>query len=84
MSMYVLCQELTPIIPTMDKELVEWDNLHKFHSYSGSYETKDLAKFLGVSTRTIQRWLKDKTKPNKARLAQIGEYLTQKEPKNSP
>jgi transcriptional regulator with XRE-family HTH domain len=62
----------------------EWVRLHRFHSYSGSYETKDLARFLGVSTRTIQRWLKDKTKPNKARLAQIGEYLTQKEPKNSP
>lgn len=68
----------------MEKELEEWFKLHKFHSYSGSYETKDLANFLGVSPRTIQRWLKEKSKPNKARLTQINKYLTQKELKDSP
>jgi len=59
----------------MDKELEEWHKLHKFHFYSGSYETKDLANFLDVSSRTIQRWLKEKTKPNKEQLNKISLYL---------
>jgi uncharacterized protein YjcR len=67
----------------MDKELEEWFKLHKFHFYSGSYETKDLANFLGVSPRTIQRWLKEKTKPSKEQLARIKLYLAKKEQKDS-
>jgi len=59
----------------MDKELEEWYKLHKFHFYAGSYQTSDLAKFLGVSPRTIQRWLKEKTNPSQEQLAQIGKYL---------
>jgi len=59
----------------MDKELEEWYKLHQFHLYSGSYETKDLAKYLGVSPRTIQRWLKEKTKPSMEQLARINKYL---------
>jgi len=62
----------------MDKELEEWYKLHQFHLYSGSYETKDLAGYLGVSPRTIQRWLKEKTRPSKGQLAKIKRYLTQK------
>lgn len=67
----------------MDKELEEWHKLHKFHFYSGSYETKDLAKYLGVSPRTIQRWLQEKTKPSKEQLARIKRYLVEKESKIS-
>ncbi len=67
----------------MDKELEEWNKLHKFYFYSGSYETKDLAKYLGVSPRTIQRWVKEKTRPSKEQLAQIRRYLVQNETKNS-
>ena len=67
----------------MDKELEEWYKLHKFHFYSGSYQTKDLAKYLGVSPRTIQRWLREKTKSNKAQLAQISRYLKENEAKTS-
>lgn len=67
----------------MDRELEEWYKLHKFHLYSGSYETKDLANFLGVSPRTIQRWLKEKTKPSKEELLQIKRYLIQNQPKTS-
>ena len=66
----------------MDRELEEWYKLHKFHLYSGSYETKDLANFLGVSPRTIQRWLKEKTKPSKGQLAQIKIYLAKRESKD--
>lgn len=59
----------------MEKELEEWYKLHKFHFYAGSYETKDLANYLKVSPRTIQRWLKGKSKPDPEELAQIKRYL---------
>ena len=62
----------------MDKELEKWYKLHKFYFYSGSFETKDLADFLGVSPRTIQRWLKEKTKPSEEQLSQIKRYSEQK------
>ena len=67
----------------MDKELEEWYKLHKFYFYMGSYETKDLASYLKVSPRTIQRWLKEKSMPTKEQLAQIRRYLKEKEPKIS-
>ncbi len=59
----------------MEKELEEWYKLHKFHFYSGSFETKDLADFLGVNPKTIQRWIKEKNKPNSEQLALIKKYL---------
>ena len=67
----------------MDKELEEWHKLHKFHFYSGSYETKDLANYLKVSPKTIQRWLKGENKPKSEQLAQIKRYLViqESEPK---
>jgi uncharacterized protein YjcR len=67
----------------MDKELEGWYKLHKFHLYAGSYQTKDLAKYLEVSPRTIQRWIREKTKPSKEQLAQIGGYLKENEVKTS-
>jgi transcriptional regulator with XRE-family HTH domain len=65
----------------MDKELEEWHRLHKYHFYSGSYETKELAEYLGVSSRTIQRWVKEKTKPHKKQLLRISKYLSENESK---
>jgi len=67
----------------MDKELEEWYKLHKLHFYSGSYQTKDLANFLGISPRTIQRWLKEKSKPSKEQLAHIKRYLAENDLKAS-
>lgn len=67
----------------MDKELEEWYKLHKFHFYSGSFKTTDLAKYLRIAPRTIQRWLKEKTKPSKELLAQIKRYIIENEPKTS-
>ncbi|HOU36759.1 MAG TPA: helix-turn-helix transcriptional regulator [Candidatus Omnitrophota bacterium] len=62
----------------MDKELQEWYKLHEFYMYGGNYQTRDLAGFLGVSERTIQRWLKEKSKPSAKQLAQIREYVEMK------
>ena len=67
----------------MDKKLEEWYKLHKFYFYMGSYGTKDLASYLKVSSRTIQRWLKEKSRPTKEQLAQISRYLKENEPKIS-
>lgn len=67
----------------VEKELQEWHRLHKFYFYMGEYQTKDLAGYLKVSPRTIQRWLKEKTKPNEAQLALIKRYLAEKESKTS-
>lgn len=67
----------------MDRELADWYQLHKFHFYSGSYRTKNLANYIGVSPRTIQRWLKEKTKPSKEQLAQIKRYIAENQAKIS-
>ena len=62
----------------MEKELEDWYKLHEFYFYSGSYETKDLAKYLGVTTRTIQRWLKEQVNPDKNQLILLKRYLEEK------
>ncbi|OGX31598.1 MAG: hypothetical protein A3G37_04110 [Omnitrophica WOR_2 bacterium RIFCSPLOWO2_12_FULL_46_30] len=64
--------------PKMDRELECWLNLHNFYLYSGSYETKNLADYLAVTPRTIERWIKGKTKPKKEQLARIKRYLEAK------
>lgn len=63
----------------MKKELEDWLKLHKF--YMGDYQTKDLAGYLKVSVRTIQRWLKEKGCPNTEQLASIKRYLNSAETK---
>lgn len=67
----------------MEKELEEWYQLHKFYYNMGEYQTKDLASYLNVSTRTLQRWLKGKTQPDKEQLNQIRRYLDSIQTKNS-
>lgn len=58
-------------------EFEEWKKLHDFYSYS-DYLTEDLANFLNVSTRTIQRWIRGTSKPSKEKLVKIRIYLSQK------
>ncbi|MFH1655503.1 MAG: helix-turn-helix transcriptional regulator [Candidatus Omnitrophota bacterium] len=67
----------------MEKELEEWLKLHNFHRYS-DYLTKDLANYINVSPRTIQRWIKDKTKPSKEQLTLIGKYLAHEASETPP
>jgi DNA-binding transcriptional regulator YiaG len=49
----------------------------------GEYQTKDLANYLKVSPRTIQRWLKDRSRPSKEQLALIKRYLAIRDSKTS-
>ena len=65
----------------MEKELEEWYRLHKVHFYAGSFQTKDLANYLKVDPRTIQRSLKGKGKPSSEQLAQIKRYTDAQESK---
>ena len=62
------------------KEFEDWCKFHEFYKYS-DYSTKDLADFLKVSPRTIQRWIKGKTKPDKKELELIKAYLSGKSSK---
>jgi uncharacterized protein YjcR len=50
----------------------EWIMWHK--DQISSYHTKDLAAYLGVSPRTIQRWMKNKGKPGEIQLQRITQY----------
>jgi len=66
----------------MERELEEWYEFHKFYRYT-DYLTKELAEYLKVSPRTIQRWIKNKTQPDKKKLNLIKKYLTEKSLKDS-
>jgi len=68
----------------MDKELEDWYKLHTVYINFGKYETKDLADHIGVTPRTIQRWLKDKSKPDKEQLTKIKQYLLVQNQRNNP
>ncbi len=67
----------------MERELEEWYKLHKLHFYAGSFQTKELADYLKISPRTIQRWFKDKNKPSREQLTQINAYIKQASIKSS-
>jgi transcriptional regulator with XRE-family HTH domain len=67
----------------MKKELEEWYKLHMDNQYY-DYLTKELAEYLKVSPRTIQRWVKGKADPKKNKLNLIKKYLAQKTSDSSP
>jgi hypothetical protein len=58
----------------MGNDLDSWKEMHKFYMYN-NYLTKNLAAYLKVSPRTIQRWLKGKACPNPKKLDLIKKYL---------
>lgn len=55
--------------------LEEFKKLHIKYLYS-SYKILDLAKFLNVSRRTVERWLSGKNSPSEAKLSKISEFLS--------
>ena len=59
----------------MIKGLEDWYNLHEFYKHNNKYLTKELAEYIKVSPRTIQRWIAGKSKPTKEKLALIKQYL---------
>jgi len=61
----------------MEKELQELKELHRFYLYH-DYKTGEIAKELGVSTRTVQRWLSGKATPSEEKLKRIRKLLNKK------
>ena len=66
----------------MQNPLEEFIKLHTFYKGGFDYQTKEIAEYLKVSTRTIQRWMKGKTTPSEDELNKIQAYLISK--KNPP
>ena len=62
----------------MNNPLEEFKKLHQFYCGGFDYQTKEIAEYLKVSTRTIQRWMKGKTAPSEDELSKIQAYLTSK------
>lgn len=56
--------------------LEEFKKLHKTYLYS-DYKISDLAKYLNVSRRSVERWLSGKCHPSEKRIKKITEYLSQ-------
>jgi transcriptional regulator with XRE-family HTH domain len=61
----------------MEKELQELKELHRFYLYH-DYKTGEIARELGVSTRTVQRWFSGKARPTQKKLKEIRKLLTKK------
>lgn len=61
----------------MADPLEEFRELHRFYKYH-DYLTADAAKKLGVTPRTIQRWLKGQIKPKEKYLKMLSAYLNEK------
>jgi len=58
----------------MEKELQELKELHQFYLYH-HYKTTQIARELGVSRRTVQRWFTGKSRPSDKKLNQIRKLL---------
>jgi len=64
-------------VPDMLKELDDWKKLHDFYK-GNDFLTKDMADFLKISPRTIQRWIRGKTNPSAKELDLIKRYLSER------
>lgn len=62
----------------MNNSLEEFKKLHSFYAGGVDYQTKEIAEYLGVSTRTIQNWMKGKTCPRDKQQKKIQTYLDMK------
>ena len=63
--------------------LEKWYKLHKEYLYCNfdqcDFRTSELAKYLGVSRRTIERWVKGKGEPKQVHLKAIERFLEGKD-----
>ena len=62
----------------MQNPLEEFKRRHKFYKGGFDYQTKELAGYLNVNARTIQRWMKGITSPSEAESKKIQAYLNSK------
>ena len=62
----------------MKNPLEKFKKLHRFYAGGFDYQTKELAECLGVSTRTIQRWMIGRTGPSEKQLKRIQAFLAAK------
>lgn len=67
----------------MENPLEKFKKLHKFY-FGSLYLTKDLAEYIGVNARTIQRWMRGQNTPPKDKLKKIETYLKNKTKENLP
>ncbi len=65
------------VASTMEKELQQLKELHRFYLYH-DYKTGEIAREMGVSRRTVQRWLSGKSRPSEKKLNQLGKLLNKK------
>ena len=68
----------------MNDPLEEFMKLHKFYAGGVDYRTKEIAEYVGVSTRTIQNWMKQKTIPSEKQQNIIQDYLNMKASEKKP
>ncbi|NIM04022.1 helix-turn-helix domain-containing protein [bacterium] len=61
----------------MEKELQDLKELHQFYLYH-DYKTGEIARELGVSKRTVQRWFSSKARPSQKKLKEIRKLLSKK------
>lgn len=59
----------------MENPLDRFKKLHQFYAGGFAYQTRELAAYLGVSTRTIQRWMREVSAPSEAQLEKIQAFL---------
>ncbi len=61
--------------------LEEYKKFHRLYLYD-DYSISDLAKYLSVSRRTVERWLSGKYLPSENHLKKISDYLSIKSSKS--
>ena len=63
----------------MHPVIKKWNDLHRQYLYFNKppydFLTSDLAKYVGVSRRTIERWAEGKSLPKEEKIKAIDEFI---------
>jgi transcriptional regulator with XRE-family HTH domain len=63
----------------MHPVIEKWNELHREYLYFDKppydFRTSDLAKYVGVSRRTIERWAEGKSLPKEEKIRAIEEFI---------